>query len=276
MASRDNMSPLNFDPRNDGFWGDTTATLDWCETNYEVSWYIAEFWNTITNLSMILPPLWGIYRGMERGLEKRFLVGFSALLLVGVGSTMFHMTLQYKMQLLDEIPMVWSSCAFVYCQHMVPFKLGERAVGMLVLLFSYCCLFTGVYLTWPYPIIHQVMYGILVFYMIYQAVVILRKSYNPASVRLFLTGILMYGTGFLLWNIDNELCSSVQQLRSGLPPLLAPLTQLHGWWHLFAGYATYMNIQFCLYHRLHELDLKPQYTTDLMGVAVLVAKPSKD
>ena len=87
MASRDNMSPLNFDPRNDGFWGDTTATLDWCETNYEVtstelmgttmtsllpflksmsllqvSWYIAEFWNTITNLSMILPPLWGIYR----------------------------------------------------------------------------------------------------------------------------------------------------------------------------------------------------------------------
>ena len=34
---------------------------------------------------------------------------------------------------------------------------------------------------------------------------------------------------------DNELCSSVQQLRSGLPPLLAPLTQLHGWWHLFAG-----------------------------------------
>ena len=31
------MSPLNFNPSNDGYWGDTTATLDWCETNYEVS-----------------------------------------------------------------------------------------------------------------------------------------------------------------------------------------------------------------------------------------------
>ena len=30
------MSPLDFDPRNDGYWGDTTATLDWCEQNYEV------------------------------------------------------------------------------------------------------------------------------------------------------------------------------------------------------------------------------------------------
>ena len=31
------MSPLIFNPSNDGYWGDTTSTLDWCETNYEVS-----------------------------------------------------------------------------------------------------------------------------------------------------------------------------------------------------------------------------------------------
>ena len=30
------MSPLSFDPRNEGYWGDTTSTLDWCEDNYEV------------------------------------------------------------------------------------------------------------------------------------------------------------------------------------------------------------------------------------------------
>ena len=34
-------------------------------------------------------------RSIQRGLETRYLVGFSALLLVGVGSTMFHMTLKY-------------------------------------------------------------------------------------------------------------------------------------------------------------------------------------
>ena len=30
--------PFEFNVTNDGFWGDTTSTLDWCEGNYEVSW----------------------------------------------------------------------------------------------------------------------------------------------------------------------------------------------------------------------------------------------
>ena len=40
------------------------------------------------------------------------------------------------------------------------------------------------------------------------------------------------------------------------------------------GYATYMNIQFCLFHRLNHLKLSPRYTTDLMGVAVQVKMTS--
>lgn len=266
------MSPLNFDPKNDGYWGDTTATLDWCEQNYEVSWYIAEFWNTVTNLSMIIPPLWGIYKCLQRDLETRYLVGFLALLLVGIGSTMFHMTLQYSMQLLDEIPMVWSSCAFIYCQHMVKSRSGEKGLGVAALLATYGTLFTILYLAWPHPILHQVMYGVLVFYMIYQAVMILKEGYNKVSMKLFVIGILMYGSGFLLWNLENEFCQHVAAVRSSLPPFLAPITQLHGWWHLFAGYATYMNIQFCLFHRLNHLQLSPRYTSDLMGVAVQVTK----
>ena len=26
-----------------GYWGEPTATIDWCEANYEVSYYVAEF-----------------------------------------------------------------------------------------------------------------------------------------------------------------------------------------------------------------------------------------
>jgi len=270
------MSPLSFDPKNHGYWGDTTSTLDWCESNYEVNWYIAEFWNTITNLSMILPPLWGIKRELQRGLEIRFVIGFIALLSVGVGSTMFHMTLKYSMQLLDEIPMVWSSCVFIYLQHMVDSKKGETSWKMVGMLLAYAVSFTVIYLTWSYPIIHETMYGILVVYMIYQAVGILRTQYNSSSFKLFIIATLMYGTGFLLWNLENEFCGIVRSVRSGLPSPLAPLTQLHGWWHLLAGYATYMNVQFCMYHRLENLHLRPKYTTDIMGVAVQVTKSDQD
>lgn len=29
-------------PINNGFWGEPTATIDWCEENYVYSYYIAE------------------------------------------------------------------------------------------------------------------------------------------------------------------------------------------------------------------------------------------
>ena len=88
---------------NIGYWGPPTSTLDWCESNYEVismndkyqheyklffdiliattyllftpqvSYYMAEFWNTITNLSMIIPPLNGIFQVYQQKFEFRYI-----------------------------------------------------------------------------------------------------------------------------------------------------------------------------------------------------------
>lgn len=119
-----------------GFWGPPTATIDWCEYNYEVklpfsqmemphvilvicclqvSYYIAEFWNTITNLWMIIPPLYGIHSAIKQNFEKRYILCYLSLLTIGIGSWLFHMTLRYDMQLLDEIPMVFGSSILLYC-----------------------------------------------------------------------------------------------------------------------------------------------------------------
>ena len=32
------------------FWGPVTANYDWCESNYAVSQYVAEFFNSISSL----------------------------------------------------------------------------------------------------------------------------------------------------------------------------------------------------------------------------------
>ena len=90
-----------------GFWGPPSSTINWCETNYEVTHYIAEFWNTITNLGFIIPPLFGLSNCRNLGIESRYAYSFILILLVGIGSWMFHMTLTFEMQLLDEIPMMW-------------------------------------------------------------------------------------------------------------------------------------------------------------------------
>jgi dihydroceramidase len=47
-------------------------------------------------------------------------------LLVGIGSTMFHMTLKYPMQLMDELPMIYGSCIFIFCMAQV--KSGNNMI----------------------------------------------------------------------------------------------------------------------------------------------------
>ena len=84
-----------------------------------MTYYIAEFWNTVTNLSMIIPPLKGIYEVYRQKFESRFVLLYACLLVTGIGSWMFHMTLLFEMQLLDELPMVWGSSYMVYCLYKV-------------------------------------------------------------------------------------------------------------------------------------------------------------
>uniref|UniRef100_H2XP03 Alkaline ceramidase n=1 Tax=Ciona intestinalis TaxID=7719 RepID=H2XP03_CIOIN len=93
------MAPSNV---VEGFWGKPTATLDWCEENYVTNKYIAEFWNTTSNVIMILPPLVCALYNWNKGLEMRYILANLSILAVGVGSWMFHMTLWYEMQVFSK------------------------------------------------------------------------------------------------------------------------------------------------------------------------------
>lgn len=87
-------------------WGNHTASIDWCEQNYVHTPYIAEFYNTLTNLPTILLGLWGCYGSFKGGLRRRYALGYLGLTGIGLGSLLFHATLKYEAQLLDELPMV--------------------------------------------------------------------------------------------------------------------------------------------------------------------------
>ncbi len=39
-----------------GFWGPRTASVDWCEPNYVHTFWIAEFWNTLSSVSRATWP----------------------------------------------------------------------------------------------------------------------------------------------------------------------------------------------------------------------------
>ena len=77
-----------------GYWGAKSSTIDWCEANYEVTYYIAEFWNTVSNLVMIILPIiclhWSIKQKQNNKLHKYSVSNslkfcFLALCFIGVG-----------------------------------------------------------------------------------------------------------------------------------------------------------------------------------------------
>lgn len=97
---------MQLPPGNSGFWGPVTSLLDWCELNYTESYYIAEFWNTLSNAPIIAFSLMCWIQCWRNGLEMRYHLASLSFLLVGIGSAAFHATLLFKNQLLDELPMV--------------------------------------------------------------------------------------------------------------------------------------------------------------------------
>ncbi|CAM9683400.1 unnamed protein product, partial [Hapterophycus canaliculatus] len=85
-----------------GYWGPVTATIDWCEENYAWSYFVAEFWNTLSSLAIFFAGLYGWYVALIDGLEARFQVSQLLVASVGIGSACFHCTLRHVEQQCDE------------------------------------------------------------------------------------------------------------------------------------------------------------------------------
>lgn len=78
----------------DGVWGKQTSTLNWCEEDYNVTPYIAEFFNTITNLIFIWLGVMGIRDCLRYGAAKIYFLSYLGYIVVGLGSMAFHATLK--------------------------------------------------------------------------------------------------------------------------------------------------------------------------------------
>lgn len=76
------------------FWGPVTSSTEWCEKNYLHSSYIAEFYNTISNIPCILLALIGLVNALRQGFERRFSVLHISNMILAIGSMLFHATLK--------------------------------------------------------------------------------------------------------------------------------------------------------------------------------------
>lgn len=227
----------------DGFWGPPSSTIDWCEENYVVSTYIAEALNTVTNSVFIALALFATYSAYKNKLEPRFIFSSLGFCLVGIGSWLFHMTLQYRFQLLDELPMIYATC-IPFWSVFSEFRTPKESIAVGIAIFMAANTLTCVYLYMKDPTIHQVSYAILNAGIIFQSINLTLKHVKDAKARkelfsVMITGVCTFLLGYFLWNLDIHFCSTVRRTRRSWGIPYGFVLEGHGWWHIFTGTGVY-------------------------------------
>ncbi|PVU96771.1 hypothetical protein BB561_000974 [Smittium simulii] len=242
-----------------GFWGPPTASVDWCEENYLISHYIAEFYNSLSSLAILFVGEYCAYRFNSTWSAVNFM--FRAISVVGIGSVLFHATLLQPMQMLDEIPMLWSAitmlyilCTARYNIKTVYFKLLLIAIGLGT---SFSAAFYGGNIQF---IIFQLTFltmesitCVQIYLCTQDTKTSLKKLSDPAISRLYVTGLKYYLAGVFIWLTDTFLCKFINNTASSLhnTSILPFYPQLHAFWHFFAslGVLNFATFVYC-YHLL--------------------------
>jgi len=244
------------------FWGPPTASLDWCEVNYAYTPFIAEFWNTLSSLWLTALAVFGMYEGAKLHIQTRVHMSYMALGVVGVGSALFHATLLYSCQLLDELPMIYGTLIFLYA--LMEFEKHTIIDTLFIpILCSIGTLITILMLTnSSTPMLHQIAYAILVIILVIRALYI---TYGTNLTRaeyinfryLFWYSLVIFGSGYVAWLTERKLCAN---------GYVIPFVQLHSLWHILTGTGTFGLIQFVTYYLLKDrtTDVEFRYLLGLI------------
>ena len=86
------------------YWGKPNAEFDWCERNYHRSAYVSELINTVTGFLYIFVAATSYVLMSANAMTTHVKLNLLFIFMIGIGTVMFHCTLQYEHQLVDELP----------------------------------------------------------------------------------------------------------------------------------------------------------------------------
>lgn len=231
----------------DGYWGPITSSTEWCESNYAVSPYIAEFYNTISNVVFIAVAAFGFAHTLRQGFEKRFLFLYASCAVIGCGSALFHATLQHAQQQSDETPMVWGMLLYMYVLFSPHW---HYTTAMPTFLALYGTAFAVIHARFRFVTLFQLHYVLLCLLCAPRWLRYYRELRDPAARQLAHWYGHTLALGTACWLADRHLCDRMQALPVN--------PQGHAWWHVFMSLNSYLGIAFLQFCRAEQLDWRPE------------------
>ena len=230
------------------YLGAGTSPVDWCEDNYTISPYIAEFFNTFSNALFVVVPgaagrLWTSYAlNVSKGVYSVWVL----FIIVGLSSAYFHATLSLLGQLLDELSILWllmlSYTLFTPMSYR-PRGLRERfsvyalCMGVLAILITLSAFVSPAINAYALFLVGGPAVGMLVAEVRASKDTNVRSLGNRTLIALIVAA--------LSWVFDKILCSVWQALHMPI---------LHSLWHILIFITAYgTQVLFCYFHALQDV-----------------------
>lgn len=189
----------------------------------------------MSSFALVFLGVYGHFTCVRYGIPlKRFAAAFFMLFSVGVGSTLFHASLRFHLQLLDEVPMLCGTMAliFICIEDELERKYPGPALPAGLLAFSLAEV--GIYL-W-FPALYFIFLAGYISSLLTLTVLSYRKLSDPrlsdTTRWIYRSSAVSYFSGAALWLADNAVCEHVGAFK------------FHAWWHVLAAWGTYLWVCF--------------------------------
>ncbi len=205
-----------------GAWGAPTAPLDWCERNYNWTYWMAEPFNTLSSVAyaVVALLLWRRARTLH-ATQPVHLVTCAALVATAVFSGAFHASLRLGMQKADESAETWTLLSLAYAATWPSTRrrsaaAAAHAVAAAIGIFAIPIVFCEVHL-----------FAVVLFLLwtLHTA-----SKQQPALTEFTRRGAVAGAAAFAVWAVDLAACDLLYRTLPVHP-------HLHAWWHIGTAYA---------------------------------------
>ncbi|KAI5283738.1 hypothetical protein KEM54_001896 [Ascosphaera aggregata] len=171
-------------------------------------------------------------------------LSYIALIIVGIGSTLFHMTMKYELQLVDDLSMLLGAATMFHHVLTLDDSWHKKLYVFLAIVITlslavWAHVYTGD------SALHQVVFGTMVFTVGYKLVKLNKKYITDENLQRKLLNLMIFAIAELTvacisWILDTIVCGALRDARAYVGVPWAWLLELHGWWHNLTALGVYV------------------------------------
>jgi hypothetical protein len=188
-----------------------SSSIDWCESNFIYNIFIAEFWNSITSLSVSMFGLIGMF------FYPKIKMLYFTMIPIGLTSFYFHATLSLLGQLLDEVSIV--ICIIVaghYINNNI-YKICNKYLMYVINIIQIILMFT-------FPEYNRLILFMYGFYF-WKFLRHVKMTYCEDDVYYITLSEILFASSVITWLIDFIFCIKI--------------FNFHALWHILIGFTGY-------------------------------------